>query len=371
MVTDMTKLRKVVALPLLPLLLFDLVSWSGSPLLLFPMAIGVLLQLEVEQAIRGWTRGPLLRSLPQHRYGAWLLAATLACVVLITHQLWSATLAWGLITLTGVAATLQRTLIDRVIVTATIVIAVLLPVGLWGDGAEVFLMILTLGACTIALVVGTMVRNQEDRVQHAGELMRIEERAKMSVDLHDLVAHEVTGIVVLAQAAGAVARDPRDATAFARIETAAQQALSQIRTLVAQENETARTDPDAGLTSLRDLADRFAATSSAQVTVALSEDEPPSVVAALLQRALAESLTNIRRHAQPTRVSIDLFKSDQAWRLLVRNDGATNDGIGVGNNSGLARLRERAELLGGGFRAELTEPDTWESELWLPAEVRR
>jgi signal transduction histidine kinase len=233
-------------------------------------------------------------------------------------------------------------------------------------------MLTTLTGCTISLAIGVLVRTQEDRVVDARELMRTQERARMAADLHDLVAHEVTGILVLAQAAGAVAPDARSADSFARIERSAHEALGEIRSLVAQSGAGPAERPGAGLVTLRDAAERFAATTTAQVDVDLAlfdGTEPPGAVGAVLHRALTESLTNVHRHARPTVVRVLLERTaNGGLLLLVSNDGLAAGGVGAGNGSGLARIRHSAELLGGSLHAGPTAGGTWETTLNLPWE---
>ncbi len=367
----MTRLSRLVVVPLVLTLLLDVVSGANQLLIVPAILLGLVLQVEAERTIRAWSRRPRVRVLPAGRNALWLALAVVAGGLLAAEGWWSATLAWGLIVQTGVVAGLRRTNLDRVLLSAFMVVASLLPLGLWGEGIEVLLMMGSLAACTVSLAIGSMIRNQQEHVEYARALMRTEERARMAVDLHDLVAHEVTGIVVLAQASAATTDNDQVRDAFARIEQSAQRALQEIRELVAQNDDPSPgTGPMSGLAALRDLADRFGMTSRIPVEVTLTEEEPPPQVGALLQRALAESLTNVRRHARPSRVVIRLDRNPHDYHLVVRNDGVAVGGIGSGNNSGLDRLRERASLLGGTLTAGPVEPGGWVTELRLPMEGR-
>ncbi|WGX97088.1 sensor histidine kinase [Nocardioides sp. L-11A] len=363
----MTRLRRLVVVPLPFVLLLDLVSWT-NPLVFLAMVLGVALQVDAERTVRAWSPREPVRDLARGRYAAGLVAAGGIGAVLALDGIWCTTLAWGLIVQTGVAAGLQRGPADRLLVALTALLAVVLPIGLWNDGSGILMMFATVTACTISVAIGVLARSQEERVADARELMRTQERARMAADLHDLVAHEVTGIVVLAQAAGAVAPDPGSADAFARIERSAHEALGEIRALVAQSADTPAAAPGAGLAALRDVTDRFAATTPARVEVDLPAEEVSGAVGTVLLRGLTESLTNVHRHARPTRVRVRLDRVGGEHRLRVDNDGVASGGVGPGNGSGLARVRHRAELLGGSLRAGPAPDGCWETELRLPVE---
>lgn len=368
----MTRLRRLVVVPLPLVLLLDLVAW-GHPLVLLAMVLGTAFHVDAELTIGAWVARPRRRPLARGWYAAGLVLAAGLGAVLALDGMWSATLTWGLVVLTGVGAGRQQGPADRLLVALTVLVAVGQPVGLWSEGIGPLFMLATLTACTIGLALGVLVRTQEERVGAARELMRTQERARMAADLHDLVAHEVTGIVVLAQAAGAVSTDPGSAAALARIERSAHEALGEIRALVAQSGEAPASAPGAGLAALRDVAERFATTTDARVDVDLGlppGTEPPGAVGAVLHRALAELLTNVHRHARPTAVLVrlDLAEDPAGFRLLVRNDGVAAGGVGAGNGSGLDRVRRRAELVGGALRAGPAPGGGWESELILPRE---
>lgn len=368
----MTRLRRLVVVPLPLVLLLDLVAWA-NPLVLLAMVLGTAFHVDAELTIGAWVGRPQRRPLVRGWYAAGLVLAAALGTVLALDGMWSATLTWGLVLLTGVGAWRQRGPADRLLVGLTVLLAVGQPVGLWYEGIGPLLMLASLTACTVSLAIGALVRTQEEGVAAAAELMRTQERARMAADLHDLVAHEVTGIVVLAQAAGAVSTDPRSAEALARIERSAHEALGEIRALVAQSGEAPASAPGAGLAALHDVAERFATTTDARVDIEIDlpgSAEAPGAAGAVLQRALTESLTNVHRHARPTVVLVRLDRTadPDGIRLLVRNDGVAAGGVGAGNGSGLARVRHRAELLGGSLRAGAAPGGAWETELILPRE---
>lgn len=173
------------------------------------------------------------------------------------------------------------------------------------------------GTYVIGVGAGVYLRDLERQQQAAAEAARVDERIDLARELHDLVAHYVTGIVVQAQAARVVAdRDPAAAgEALDQIEGAGKDALTAMRRLVGSlrnddgSSPTAPIAPPVGLAGLDDLV---AASSTLGLAVALAVDQRarnhlPGAVAASTHRIVQESLTNVRRHAvEATRAEVDV-----------------------------------------------------------------
>jgi signal transduction histidine kinase len=90
-----------------------------------------------------------------------------------------------------------------------------------------------------------------------------------------------------------------------------------------------------------------------------------------IYRVAQEALTNIRKHATPSRVEVSLRYDADGTRLIVRDHTQTPSMAELPSRRhdggyGLTGMRERAELLGGSLRAEHT-PDGFCVELWIPA----
>ncbi len=92
-----------------------------------------------------------------------------------------------------------------------------------------------------------------------------------------------------------------------------------------------------------------------------------------LMRILQESLTNVRRHAQATTVSIRLQRTGDSARLIVKDDGGgfepARPPVNEGHRFGLATMRERAEAVGGKFRLESQPGQGTTIEVMLPLRV--
>ena len=205
------------------------------------------------------------------------------------------------------------------------------------------------------------------------------ERMALARELHDVVAHHVTGIVVAAQAARLVAdRDPDAAgTALARIENSGTEALTAMRRLVASmrgaapagssaATEQATSDLRADLTAVVDSVTG----PTAELTVELPGELPQEVGRSVL-RIVQESLTNVHKHAAGARtVRVSVTTEDDAVTVSVVDDGVAEvDGAAPAGGSGgygLIGMRERVDLLGGRFDAGRDAGGGWTVRAWLP-----
>jgi signal transduction histidine kinase len=194
---------------------------------------------------------------------------------------------------------------------------------------------------------------------------RREERLAIAADLHDFVAHHVTGILVQTQMARMMAGgqvmpatpvqdlDP----VLAGIERAATEALASMRRTVGvlrdADSEAAGRRPVGDLAALTDLTERFA--SPAQKVVlnrdpAVPEDLPHEVQAAAF-RVVQEALTNVRRHAgDATEIVVALRYDGHRLEITVTDDGRGGTQLpsaAHGGGFGLVGLSERVTALGG------------------------
>jgi signal transduction histidine kinase len=184
------------------------------------------------------------------------------------------------------------------------------------------------------------------------------ERVELARELHDVVAHHVTGMVVQAQAAMAVSdNDPLAAhRLLPGIVNSGTDALTAMRRLVGtlRESEplyTATTDLHADVRAAVDRAQQ--AGIPARLLMQLPDSVPQEVGRSVL-RLVQESLTNVHKHANsPTDVAVELTSTPATLRLRVKDDGRGGRVVPVGGSGGygLVGMRERVELLGGLFSA--------------------
>lgn len=172
------------------------------------------------------------------------------------------------------------------------------------------------------------------------ELAIVQERYRMAADLHDIQGHTLHVIRLTMQAARRLMpTDP--AGAAAQLETAEAlvvQTLADTKALVSG---------DRVVSMPHELANAIALLEAAGIDCAVDGTTPPDADE-LLALLLRESTTNILRHAQATRVRIELGPH----RLLVVNDGATGP---LRPGGGIARLAERFEAAGGRLAATVDD----------------
>jgi signal transduction histidine kinase len=183
-----------------------------------------------------------------------------------------------------------------------------------------------------------------------------DERARIARELHDVVAHAISVIVLQARGGRRMlGEDPGETrTALDAIEHAGEQALTEMRRLLGMlraVDERVALAPQPGLARLDDLAAEVAA-AGLPVDVHL-EGEPveltPSVDVSAY-RIVQEALTNVLKHAGPARADVWVRYRPDVLELEVVDDGS-GTGQGGGSGNGLLGIRERVGVYGGDLEA--------------------
>ncbi|MFI5912372.1 sensor histidine kinase [Dactylosporangium sp. NPDC051541] len=201
--------------------------------------------------------------------------------------------------------------------------------------------------------------------------VRREERLALARELHDVVAHHVTGIVVQAQAARVVARrhPERLEESINGIEAAGSEALTAMRRIVGLLRDTADAAPASGATErLDDLVRRFESGRARAVHLELPEATTtwPPELTSTVYRIVQESLTNVARHApQAGTVSVRVTQSAADVTVAVTDDARPPRHASPGG-FGLIGMRERVEALGGHLHAGPHTPHGWTVVARLP-----
>jgi signal transduction histidine kinase len=178
-----------------------------------------------------------------------------------------------------------------------------------------------------------------------------EERARISRELHDVVTHHVTAMVVQADAAQYLLAEHPDrvGTGLTTISETGRRALAELRVLLgALSGPNDAPAPNPG--TVNDLVDR---TRSAGQPVELNLNGTPRALAGGAEmaayRVVQESLTNALKHAPGRRTTVDLTYGSDAIEVAVHTDGAVARASVDGR--GLRGLRERVSVFGGDLRA--------------------
>ncbi|MEU8209260.1 sensor histidine kinase [Micromonospora sp. NPDC049044] len=285
-------------------------------------------------------------------------AATLVTGVIPNFAAAAPAVAIGLSFYTvAVSTTTRRSLLTAAGCLALVSLALVLTAGdLWSrTGAVVY------AAVMIAptWVIGWLLRERRAlAARQSDQLVRqaaTEERLRVARELHDVVAHTLSLIVVKAAVANHVAEaDPREAGAALRvIEETGRNALTDVRRVLGILREGTPYAPTLGLDELPALA-RQAAIGGVDVRLDVLRDEPevavPESVGLAVYRIVQEAVTNVVKHAAPAACRALVTVTPDEVRVEVTDDGR-RPVLLSGEGHGLIGMRERVALHGGEFRA--------------------
>jgi signal transduction histidine kinase len=199
------------------------------------------------------------------------------------------------------------------------------------------------------------VQAERERVA-AARIAVAEERSRIARELHDIVAHAVSVMVLQVGAVRHKLPDElgEDRDALTRVEQAGRMALAEMRRLLAamrDDGDEAELGPQPGLESVRSLVDEVEG-AGLPVSVHVEGDAFPLPRAIELSayRIVQEALTNALKHAHATKADVTLRYDPSELQLEVRDDGAgssATDGLG----HGLVGIRERVKIYGGEMSA--------------------
>jgi len=221
-----------------------------------------------------------------------------------------------------------------------------------------------------------------EREQHLlAEQARADERARLAGEMHDVVTHRVSLMVLQAGALRVTAPDAATRQAAEDLRANGSLALDELRDLVgilrtAPEDSESPADP--GLAAL--VAESTAVGTPAR----LAEDGDPGLASPVVRRTAyrvtREALTNVRKHAPGALVTVQVSYARAEVRLTIRNTppperAGLDAGLaaatlaGTGSGLGLAGLRQRIELMQGTLRAGPAADGGFCVEAVLPAFV--
>lgn len=289
-----------------------------------------------------------------------LCALMLACGMLahvLTGQSWA---------LLATAAALVCAVSFRSLAVALIAVvcctAAALFMGFLGDVTTTLVVVAGPGAVAALRhrLVQTIAELQEAREQLAVAAVR-EERARFSDDLHDVLGHSLSVIVVAAQLVQRTATEhPDDAREAGRqIETVGRQALDDVRaTVLGYRAASFREEADKLAQALRTagIAPRFA-----------DIPELPATVEPVLALVLREAVTNVIRHSHAANCTMTVRADADRVALEVTDDGDGSADAAARAEGGLSSIRSRIAHLGGELAVTTASPHGLQLAVTVPA----
>src|SRR3954469_902568 len=238
----------------------------------------------------------------------------------------------------------------------------------------------------IGWLVGFALRERTEQVEAAEEratraerereaasrVAVAEERARIARELHDVVAHAVSVMVLQV---GAVRHrmpetDTKDRETLTNVEQAGRTALAEMRRLLnAMRHDDEELDllPHPGLDSLDSLVDDVRA-AGLPVRLQISGEPVPLAPGLDLSayRILQEGLTNALKHARASQAEVEVHYAATELRLEVRDDGPGRPSTDAGVGHGLVGIRERVRIFGGGMTAGVSRAGGFVLRAQLP-----
>jgi signal transduction histidine kinase len=225
-----------------------------------------------------------------------------------------------------------------------------LAYGSWND------VLLAAAGPALGWTLGELWRTRRLRRQDLERRILTSERERIARELHDVLAHTVSVIVVQAGAARDVfdTRPEMARTALSSIDAAARSTLAELRVLLQTMSAGEGPEPDGPQPGLDQLDSLAASLGPAGLRVDLDQapgtDPLPAAVDLSAYRIVQESLTNTLRHSQAGRARVVVRHAPGAVRLEISDDGPARPAgrlAGETGRRGIVGMRERARLLGG------------------------
>jgi signal transduction histidine kinase len=315
-------------------------------------------------AVLGFALAVIAGSSLAWRRRAPLTVATIASAAVATASLagyWPEFVLMLWIAVYSAAAYTERDRLIRVLLPVAVLTATAISIGeRWDRGlnwVEILAdLVVTFG---VPFLLGRMTFNRRRRIVREREIATSEavaaERAAIARELHDVVAHHMSVMVVQAGAARAVSGSDPAATAEAlrQIEASGRTGLTEMRRLLEvlkAEGDGDGRAPQPGLARLDELLDAMRASGLPVEAVVKGSPRPlPPGVDLSAYRIVQEALTNALRHAGGASARVVVRYEPDKIELEIADDGVGPPGASAGH--GLIGMRERVQLFGGELEA--------------------
>ncbi len=339
---------------------------NRHPLLVDLLLTLVLLGFGVVGAQGGdrWIAAALTLPLLWRRRAPFAVFSVIAAVA-FGHWLADINLAADMTLLVAIYTVAAQAPRGRVIAACVILeIGIVLAVARWGEPARLPSFVLLTGMATAAVVLGLNVRTRRAHMSTLEDRAAAAERARIAREMHDIVAHNLSVMIALADGAGYIAeQDPKRALgAMGQVSDTGRHALDEMRRLlgVLREDEATALAPQPGLAELEPLLERLR---EAGLRATLETSGDPVALGAgaelTVYRLVQEALTNTLKHAgADAHATVRLHYDATGVEVEVTDDGEGRSRVPAGG-LGLNGMRERAAVYGGELEAGPAPDGGW------------
>jgi signal transduction histidine kinase len=245
-------------------------------------------------------------------------------------------------------------------------------------GDTVFILVLIAAAWGAGAAVrrlqarSTQLENRAAELDERARTAAASERERIARELHDVISHSVSLMVVQAGAAEQVlGQDPEQARRTLRaIQATGRVAVDDLRRMLGllrgPSGDGGSRAPQPGLADLDELVSSF---SEAGIEVDVRQDPLPPLPAGIdlaAYRIVQEALTNAQKHAPGCRTGLRIGFASSVLQLEARTSSPPSSNGGPGTGHGLIGMRERVTLYGGELEAGLDERADWVVHATLP-----
>jgi signal transduction histidine kinase len=242
----------------------------------------------------------------------------------------------------------------------------LAAVGVWGLGA--YMQTRRRYLRELEARAGQLEREREQLAQIAV----MAERASIARELHDIVAHSVTVMLLGVRGAREHLRTAPDVAedTLARVETTGERSVAELRRILAvlrEPQRDAESRPQPSLGDLEALVEEHRASGlPIELTICGRARPLPDGVELSIYRIVQEALTNVVKHSRANQVTVRLAYEDTGINVDVTDDGAPVAAGPAPFGHGLVGMRERVALLGGTLEAAPRAGRGFRVAVWLP-----
>jgi signal transduction histidine kinase len=237
-------------------------------------------------------------------------------------------------------------------------------------GRDAFWWLLVLSVAGVGVVVrhrrraqrlGALAATLQEESAEQARVAVVEERERIARELHDVVAHGVSAVVVQAEAAEETLASSPDRTreSLWTIQRLGRESLNEMRQVLEILRGGAQEETRAPQPTLADLPALMARNREAGLAVrldVLGEPRPlPPGLEVSAYRVVQEGLTNVRKHAAGSSAFVSVTYEPAALEIEIADDGPGRPVAGGGGGHGLVGMRERVTFFGGEFSAARRE----------------